>query len=368
MKFFFTEMLRGKGRVIPILAFTFLGFVVVLGGYFVTGERSFDDRGRAQVVSSFLEFGGLYTTKFDGDDVGCYHVNNFTKACSCPEGFTSVKVGDWVSSSIDWYSCLGKDNCGVEKFYCAKKVEEETAFGGMYSEDLDASCRYPNFATNSCSCPEGFLTIPTLEFDNPSCKGNIYTDGNKTSNCGFLEHYCVSPSVLTSESFVGLYTKNEDGTCRYSNHSTQGCFCPSSNTQEVIEESPVWDFVAKNCEWYGDDGRETCGVHQYSCSIPLAGIGCKVDADCRKVAPYEICFQEICLRGDVNNDGKIGAEDFKLLKADTIEFYKSGWKQGLRRSDFNIDDRISLHDYSWFVVSYRIYNGLDQIDKDKIKY
>ncbi len=87
-------------------------------------------------------------------------------------------------------------------------------------------------------------------------------------------------------------------------------------------------------------------------------VGCTIDEDCSSEAPYEICFDEVCLKGDVNNDGSIGMGDFSAFKEDYISFVQDGWDESLKRSDFNIDERISMVDYSLFVLSYRIFNLL----------
>ncbi len=86
---------------------------------------------------------------------------------------------------------------------------------------------------------------------------------------------------------------------------------------------------------------------------------CYTNADCANKAPYEICFEGSCLKGNINNDEKIGVGDFVYFKEDFITFKQNGWSEDLQRSDINMDRRISMADYSVFVNSYRIVNGLD---------
>ncbi len=88
---------------------------------------------------------------------------------------------------------------------------------------------------------------------------------------------------------------------------------------------------------------------------------CSSDSDCRGEAPYEICLASrgFCLRGDVNNDGSINMKDFEEFNKDFVSFRKNGWSTNLRRSDFNQDNRISMADYSIFVLSFRLATGLD---------
>ena len=87
--------------------------------------------------------------------------------------------------------------------------------------------------------------------------------------------------------------------------------------------------------------------------------GCTTDADCSTEPPYEICFDEVCLKGDVNNDGEINMSDFSDFKEDYISFVLEGWDVSLERSDFNVDETVSLSDYGIFVQSYRTVNFLD---------
>ncbi len=89
--------------------------------------------------------------------------------------------------------------------------------------------------------------------------------------------------------------------------------------------------------------------------------GCSSNADCSREPPYEICFvkERICLKGDVNNDGRISMSDFNEFAKDFVSFRRNGWSTSLRRSDLNEDRRISMADYSIFVISYRRVTGLD---------
>lgn len=87
--------------------------------------------------------------------------------------------------------------------------------------------------------------------------------------------------------------------------------------------------------------------------------GCTTNADCSTEPPYEICFDEVCLKGDVNNDGEINMSDFSDFKEDYISFVLEGWDVSLERSDFNVDETVSLADYGIFLQSYRMVNFLD---------
>lgn len=87
--------------------------------------------------------------------------------------------------------------------------------------------------------------------------------------------------------------------------------------------------------------------------------GCDTTNDCFRRPPYEICFKKYCLRGDIRNDGGVGMGDFEEFKKDYISFQTNGWNDGLKRSDLNIDKRISMDDYSVFVNAYRLINNLN---------
>ncbi len=86
---------------------------------------------------------------------------------------------------------------------------------------------------------------------------------------------------------------------------------------------------------------------------------CSRTDDCYRNPPYEICHNGFCLLGDIKNDGRIGMADFEEFKKDYINFQMSGWNEDLKRSDLNLDMRLSMDDYSIFVNSYREFNNLN---------
>ena len=120
--------------------------------------------------------------------------------------------------------------------------------------------------------------------------------------------------------------------------------------------SPVFPKEGETTNW--DCKLEGSSVSCWARNIMIAG-ECSTDEDCRRNAPYEICFQETCLRGDINNDSSINMDDFHEFIKDFISFKERGWETELRRSDLNDDGRISMGDYSIFVMSYRISNRID---------
>jgi hypothetical protein len=94
-------------------------------------------------------------------------------------------------------------------------------------------------------------------------------------------------------------------------------------------------------------------------SEPEEMIPCEALIDCRGEAPYAICFEGRCVRGDVLRDGRVSLNDFIAFKQDFVEFKKNGWNDDLERSDFNSDKQLSMADYAVFQRSYRLVNKLD---------
>jgi hypothetical protein len=404
----------------PFFSLMLLFMVVAVGGYFVTSDRSFDDRGRASESANFQNlFGGMYSENMNKT---CKYKNALTGACSCPENFQAVRIFDFNVPGVAQY----------HHYYCAlsNKVlplkSEENIFGGMYSKNADETCRFKNNFTGACSCPEGFNRVGTLEFYNPNRQDGYYCDNNPQRKvCGFFEYYCVSDKfsdpAIAGNTFGGIYTANDDETCRYKNNFTGACSCPNG-----FEPTLVHHFPSDPCRWYGDNGVRTtrCGVKQYYCtslgsqskpkcgtyneqlflsseqSWPLGGtfckegtsipekpvfpkegnvthwncsannqivpcsagkellFGCKTNADCNTEVPSEVCLKNTCFKGDVNADGQINITDFVEFKKDFMSFKQNGWSELLKRSDFNLDKKISLADYSIFVETFRAVKGL----------
>ncbi len=74
--------------------------------------------------------------------------------------------------------------------------------------------------------------------------------------------------------------------------------------------------------------------------------------------PYEVCFDGVCYKGDINNDGKININDFIKFKKDFFDYKKNGWDKKFARSDLNNNNTLSIKDYSIFVKSYHIVNKI----------
>ncbi len=257
-----------KKKIFSLFSLLLLAVVATLGGYFVTSERDFDERGRAGEMEVQDSFGGLYTKYVDG---GCRYENIFTGDCSCPENFQSASIFDFITTLHPDIYPKG----GIRRYYCFPEDNlfnldsTKHIFGGMYSDNADGSCRHRNAFTKGCSCPSGFDRVQVLEFLNPTCRLNFYDDGERTTNCGFREYYCVSGLTLWDSDFGGVHTENVDGSCRYVNYlgtsadpnQPRDCSCPNG-----FKSVKIHDFESSECDWYGDGGsRSVCGVYQYYC-------------------------------------------------------------------------------------------------------
>ncbi len=119
---------------------------------------------------------------------------------------------------------------------------------------------------------------------------------------------------------------------------------PSSPAFPSVEEEVFWKCVSSS-------GEE-------SCSAKRASLQCQEDSDCRREPPYEVCFHNMCMLGDVEGDGAVGPRDFVAFKEDFLKFKTEGWSDELKRSDFLDDERVSMADYSVFVWAYRLFNEI----------
>lgn len=99
-------------------------------------------------------------------------------------------------------------------------------------------------------------------------------------------------------------------------------------------------------------------ISSVSASIAVKVEKCQVSDDCSREVPYEVCFNETCMKGDINDSGSVSMADFDKFKQDYILFNTGGWDDNLKRSDLNMDGKVSMEDYSMFVGVYRLVNRL----------
>jgi hypothetical protein len=115
------------------------------------------------------------------------------------------------------------------------------------------------------------------------------------------------------------------------------------------------------CSGAGGGSNASCSASREISETVLTS--CNSNVDCSRVAPFEICHpvRNVCLRGDVLNNGVVALNDFIQFKADYVSYNLYGWNEDLKRSDFNEDQKITMSDYGVFVRSYRIFKGLDSL-------
>ncbi len=193
---------------------------------------------------------------------------------------------------------------------------------------------------------------------NGKTQGRVCYDPSKPAE-GSLS--CVS-SDEESITLVGYY-KNSINTTLFENNIplTTGYGNEVAETEFTRENlSPDTSYTYSLM-----DGRKTQSppIAEVTCKTKGGDdspppVGCSTNADCRREPPYEVCHGEVCLVGDVNNDGSVAPKDFVAFKEDFVAFKTKGWNDSLVRSDFDQDGSISMKDYGVFVRSYRIYNGI----------
>lgn len=100
----------------------------------------------------------------------------------------------------------------------------------------------------------GGVTLPTP----PNCSLNEALTWQSGS------WQCVSLSGGTGGSnFGGMFNRNLDGSCRYANHNTGSCSCPTGTSPVQVS-----DFTNPTCEFglYADGFRTSnCGVQLFQC-------------------------------------------------------------------------------------------------------
>lgn len=240
---------------------------------------------------------------------------------------------------------------------------------------------------NATSCTMNGLTAPTNESRTGSATRGVGTH-NYELVCSNSSGSVSKKASFTVKSSESTQTGSTDETEKTTDEWTIGIcgrldgrtfpsdvgdwpsdnFC-SLGTAEP--SSPAFPSVGNSVSWdcIGTSFPDSCSASRQdsssaSSSLPVDVVpdligGCTIDEHCRAQAPFELCFKNTCLPGNVKNDGKIGMPDFVNFKEDFVSYKMNGWSEILRRSDINTDGRISMSDYSVFVKSYRLVNGLE---------
>ena len=300
----------------------------------------------------------------------------------------SRKVNITVGPGTYKYELVCRNSSGSEaRLSKTLKVE-----GSSESSD---NVKISNFTLEPSKVEEGGTISVSWSSENAlSCTLNGHTVGTKDSQKGTIsqavgkydyELICRNAAgnearLTRSLTVTGAVSSNfnewEIGTCgrldgkvfsQNVNDWPSNNFCALGTPEPAL---PLFPEAGKSVSWkcIGTTWPASCSASRKSSGVSTAvsldlvpGLveGCVTDDDCRAQAPYEKCFENKCLRGNVNNDGRIGMGDFVTFKKDFIAFKKSGWSENLRRSDIKIDGSISMADYSLFVKSYRVINELD---------
>lgn len=124
--------------------------------------------------------------------------NNATAAAFFYNGNGVVGSGGGVggggggdSSAIVNVSCpQGKVLRAIENGSAVCVVE---VFGGIYTSNLDGSCRYGNplLPGTSCSCPSGYNPKAMSEFVDRRSHHGYYCEG-QSSVCGIITYQCIA--------------------------------------------------------------------------------------------------------------------------------------------------------------------------------
>ncbi len=372
----------------------FLSIVVVLGGYFVSSEMSFDERGRAKVKQiSVLWLGAdthvghpnkpytneLSTAIKDVNSLGSSKYAVILGDCIDERASNPSREWDRFVSKMNnlnhnWTYVLG--NHDLDGLWPSNPVTKPNWFSmevnglrimGISDEHINKNLE-KNELQMSKEQKDWFKSVLNEDPDMPTVVMShqhltripFYSDWIKPNMDDYNIIYWIHGHVHRwgfSENVDGKgFNILNIGNILYDEESA---FMFVKNDGEVLEISFQFRSHA-NSRWIQNgasvDGIDTVDYDKYKVQISLEPQGCSTNADCSREAPYEICFvkERICLKGDVNNDGNINMDDFSEFIKDFISFKENGWSVNLRRSDFNYDDRISMADYSIFVQSYRI--------------
>jgi len=61
---------------------------------------------------------------------------------------------------------------------------------GQYQWSASGLCRYPNPVTKSCTCPDGYMAIPSMETYEPRCSYRLMDDKKKVKSCAETQFTC----------------------------------------------------------------------------------------------------------------------------------------------------------------------------------
>lgn len=130
------------------------------------------------------------------------------QAAPAPKGPKACLANQIMMSDGETTYC--KDFSDTLTFMCPEgKVLQGLAYGkmicvdgpkpvmaGQYQWSGSGRCRYPNPLTKSCTCPEGYEAIPSLEFHDPRCAYKFMENDKKVKSCSETQFTCYLSSKI----------------------------------------------------------------------------------------------------------------------------------------------------------------------------
>ena len=367
MKNLFERIKRNKKKSLFLALIMFLALALPVTGYFVTSEYGFDDRSQASMgdLKYFEQHGRLPGTP----------VSNMAPSTPVNQGAMTT-----VQSAGNGISIVDSVKFVMDSFKSDSKKDPKPSGNPTSTANPSLSGTGPStsntnwYAQNSgdpkdtrgyssgsgattgslTSSPSSTSGGPTTSSPTSSSSGNWFTNffssssGSKSSGGGGTT--TTTPTTSPTDPKCG--THHEQLFAAMQRVWPAGSFCAKGTADPA---NPVFPAEGNIVTWNCIEGSKSV-----SCTSGRDFLTkCATTADCSQEAPYEICFNDVCLRGDVLNNGVISMSDFAEFRKDFASFKRNGWTDALMRSDFNMDGRISMADFSIFVSSYRLVNGLD---------
>lgn len=107
----------------------------------------------------------------EGDDAECVDISTSIVAM-CPQGQVLRGIA------------YGKPVC---------EAGARAMTAGQYQWSGAGLCRYPNPLTKSCTCPEGYTAIPSMETYEPRCTYKLKDENNKKiKSCAETQYTCYA--------------------------------------------------------------------------------------------------------------------------------------------------------------------------------
>ncbi len=371
------SLFPNKKRVFPVLAMFVFGLVVVGGGYFVTSQRSFDDRGRASA---------FYVVKYDGNGGTCKPTRRRVEQGGIAEAPTCTRPGytfafftkDEEDSYHESINILNARTGRVRKVHqnltiTANWVAESSQSYLIKYDGNGGTCTPSSLevkaggiaAAPTCTRPGYTLAFFTKDVEDPESESTNILNARTGRVSEVYQNLAITAHWVpeTSQSYLIKYDGN-GGTCTpsFSEVAPGGtsvapsCTFPVNDDKDYIFsdftriEGTKGDFDSQTGVVSNVNGHHLIRVNWKSDGTQDS---CTTTSDCEK---HSSCCGGICYRGDIDGNGLIDMVDFQMLRKAYTLYQSSGWTSDLASSDLNGDKRISLEDHSIFVHSYSACN------------